>query len=143
MSYLQRNTGLASDGLSTEVVGRLPRDSTIQWIAVLGFVVIGTLFVTELRRWRALGGVVGRRQKGIRVCLIVLMEILFAVTFVGPWVAARRDPVAALVYWSVCVLLAVAVTVLAVLDLRYVMRSYNSLTKEMFGELRGEDRRDR
>jgi hypothetical protein len=117
-------------------------DSSIQWIAVLGFVIIGTLFATEVRRWRSLERVIGRRQKVIRVCLIVLIEALFVMMFVGPWATTRRNPVAALVYWSVCVLLALAVIILAAVDLRHVMRGYASLTREMFSDLRGGDRRD-
>jgi len=117
-------------------------DSSVQWIAVLGFVIIGTLFVSEVRRWRSLERVVGRRQKAIRVCLIVLIEALFVMMFVGRWVTTRHNPVAALVYWSVCVLLALAVMVLAVVDLREVIKGYACLMREMFGDLRGGDRRD-
>ncbi len=118
-------------------------DSGIQWIALLGFLIIGMLFVTEVRRWKSLERVIGRRQKVIRVCLIVLIEALFAMMFLGPWVTTRRDPVAALVYWSICVALALAVMILAVIDLRYVIRGCASLTREMFSDLRGGDRRDK
>lgn len=118
-------------------------ESGIQWTALVGFVIIATLFISEIRRWRSLERVVGRPQKVIRVCLIVLIEAMFGMTFIGPWVATRRDPRAALIYWSICVLLALVVVVLAVLDLRYVMRGYLALTREMFGDLRGEDKRDR
>ena len=117
-------------------------DSTIQWIALLGFVIVGTLFVTEIRRWKSLERVISRRQKVVRVCLIVLIEALFGMMFAGRWVTTRRDPSTALIYWSVCVLLALAVMILAVVDLRHVMRGYASLTREMFSDLRGEDRRD-
>jgi hypothetical protein len=118
-------------------------DSGVQWIALLGFVIVGALFAAEARRWRSLERVISRRQKIIRVCLIVLIEALFGMMFAGPWVTTRRDPVAALIYWSVCVLLALTVMILAVVDLRHVMRGYASLTREMFSDLRGEDRRDK
>ena len=117
-------------------------DSGIQWIALLGIVVIGALFVVEVRRWRSLERVIGRRQKVIRVFLIVLIQALFGMMLLGPWMTARRNPVAALVYWSVCVLLALAVMILAVMDLRHVIRGYASLMREMFSDLRGGDRRD-
>ncbi len=117
-------------------------DSTIQWIAVVGFVIIGALFVAEVRRWRSLDRVIGRRQKWIRICLIVLIEGLFALMVAGPWVTTRREPVTALVYWSVCVILALAVMILAVVDLRCVMRGYASLTREMFSDLRGGDQQN-
>jgi len=124
-------------------------DSTMQWIALFGFVIIGVFFALEVRRWRSVANVIGKRQRVLRVCLIVLIEALFALMFLGPWLTSRRDPIAAFVYWTVCVLLALGVVILALADLRAVFRGYAALNRDMFSDIlsslkeRGEDRRDR
>lgn len=115
---------------------------TLQWIALIGFIFTGTLFAIEVRRWRSLGRFVGKWQKTIRTVLILLVEVLFLMMLAGPWVASRRDPVAALIYWAVCIVVAVIVLLLAALDLKYVLKGYIAVTKEMFSSLRDEEPRD-
>ncbi len=116
-------------------------NSALVWIALIGILFTGTLFLIEVRRWRSLGRFVGKWQKTIRTSLIVLVELLFLLMLLGPYVASKRNPVAALIYWAVCVVLAFIVLVLAALDLKYVLKGYIAVTKEMFSNLRdGEPR---
>lgn len=96
----------------------------------------------EVRRWRSLGRLVGKWQRRIRTLLIVLVEVLFLLMLAGPWVASRRDPIAALAYWGACGLLIVMVLILAAMDLKYVLRGYMSVTREMLSSLQDQESKD-
>ncbi|MDH7602028.1 MAG: hypothetical protein QHI38_07760, partial [Armatimonadota bacterium] len=106
-------------------------NSALTWAALIGILLTGVLFAVEVRRWRSLGRFVGKWQKTIRTSLIVLIEILFLLMLFGPHVAAKRSPVAALVYWGVCVAVAFVVLILAAVDLKYVLKGYIAVTKEI------------
>lgn len=115
--------------------------SVMQWVAALGFAGIGVLFMTELRRWKQLGSVIGRGQRALRVCLITLVEALFVMMYLGPWITDRRDPLAELLYWTVCLLLGLAVIVLALVEMREVTRAYARMCRRTFADLDSESRR--
>jgi len=117
-------------------------DDAVQWIAVLGMVGVATLFAVEARRWRLLGPIMGRGQRILRVLLIVFIEALFAMMLVGPAVTSRKDPMVSLLYWTACVILGLTVVVLALLDLRAVIRQYARLNRQIFRDLKGNDRRE-
>lgn len=114
----------------------------IQWIAVLGMAGIGVLFLVEVRRWRLLGPIMGRGQKILRVLLIVFVEALFVLMLIGPALTARKDPLTSLLYWTACLVLGLTVVVLALLDLKTVMRQYARLSRQMVRDLREDDRRE-
>ena len=122
-------------------------DTFVQLIALTGIVVVAVLFVAEIVKWRSIGTIISRKQRILRVILIVLIETLFAMMLLGPMVTRKGNPIAALVYWFVCAMLCLAVVVLAMVDLREVLRGYVALNRRMFGDLSGrpedEDRRDR
>jgi len=117
-------------------------DTLIQWSALFGVLAIGTMFVLEVRRWHSLTSVIGRRQRRVRVALFVLIEALFAMMFAGPMVIGK-NPLDALLYYTICTLIGLAVLVLALVDLSAVMRGYESLNRRMFGCTRDDDRRDK
>lgn len=117
--------------------------SLLQWIALFGFVAIGLLFLTELRRWRVLRTMIRRRQRILRTVLILLIEGLFVMMYVSPWVIGRGDVLAELVYWTVCLLVGLAVVALALLDLREVVRSYALECYRTFSEIDTQNRRDK
>jgi hypothetical protein len=114
----------------------------VQWIAVLGMAGIGVLFLVEIRRWRLMGPLMTRGQKILRVLLILFIEALFVLMLVGPVVTARKDPLTSLLYWTACLVLGLTVIVLALLDLRTVMRQYARLSRQMFRDLKEGDRRE-
>ena len=116
---------------------------TVQWIAVLGMVGIGVLFAVEVRRWRLLGPMMSRGQRILRVLLIALIELLFAMMLVGPAVTSRGGPIVSLLYWMGCLILGLAVVVLALLDVKAVMGQYARLNREIFRDLRGDDGREK
>ena len=115
--------------------------TSLQWIALFGFAAIVALFLTELRRWRLLGSVIGRRQRVLRVCLIVLVEALFAMMYFGSWATDRGNPLAELLYWTLCLFGGLAVVGLALADVREVMRSYARMCRQTFSDIdRGDPR---
>lgn len=116
-------------------------DSFIQWIALIGMVAIGVVFVAELRKWRAIDSLIGRRQRVLRVWLILLIEALFVMMLIGPLVTSRSDSLGQLLYWTICLVMGLAVVALALLDLREVARQYLQQTRTMFRDLRGDDER--
>ena len=111
----------------------------MQWAALVGMVAIATLFLIEVRRWSSVDAIIGRRQRILRIWLVVLIEVLFVMMIIGPSIASRKDPVFALIYWTVCVVIGLTVVVLTLFDLREVVRGYGRASRRMFRDLRGED----
>ena len=117
-------------------------DSITQWAALIGMVIVAILFATELRRWRSVATIIGRTQRKLRVCLIVMIEALFAMVFAGPYITGR-DPFVSILYWLICTIVGLAVVVLALFDLWAVAKGYQAINREMFGGLRRDERRDK
>lgn len=113
----------------------------IQWVVAFGMTGIGVMFALEVRRWRRVGPMITRGQKILRVLLIVFVEILFVMMLVGQALTLRRSPIVALLFWSACLVLGLIVVVLALLDLRMVVRQYARVSREMSRDLRRGDRR--
>jgi len=118
-------------------------DSIMQWVALIGMVIVAVLFAMELRRWRSVACVIGRAQRKLRVCLIVMIEALFAMVVAGPYITGRRDPFVDILYWLICALVGLAVVVLALFDLWAVAKGYQAINRELFGGLRRDERRDK
>lgn len=114
-------------------------DSTLLYVALIGFVVIAILFVLELRRWKYLAQLIGRRQRVLRTVLIILIELLFVMILAGPWLIARHKPAIQLIYWFVSMLIGLAVVVIAFIDLRAVTKGYAALTRCMLSEPKQDD----
>ena len=111
----------------------------LRWAALAGMVAIAALFLIEIRRWSAVDALIGRRQRMLRISLVVLIEALFVMMIVGPPSTSREDPASALIYWTLCMVVGLAVVVLTLFDLREVMRGYARASRRMFRNLRGED----
>ncbi len=109
-------------------------DSAVLYIALIGMVVVAIFFVLEVRRWKDVSQVITSRQRAIRVTLIVLIELLFVMVLIGPWVLHKRDLVMQLVYLSVCLAMGLAVVVVALVDLLAVARGYAALNRRLFGD---------
>lgn len=122
--------------------GGLMRD-TVQWIALLGMLGIGVLFVIEARKWRRMGAVMGRRQRILRAFLFLFIEILFVMMLIGPIITSRKDPFTSLLYWTACLTLALVVILLALFDFRMVTAQYARLNQQIFRELKEDDRREK
>lgn len=118
-------------------------ESLMRSVALFGMVALAVLFLVELRRWRSIGAVIGRQHRILRVVLIALIEVVLAMIVVGPLVTSRHHPLAALIYWMVCVLLVLAVFVLAIVDLWAVTKGYMMLNRDLFGGTRRDGRREK
>lgn len=118
----------------------MPHD-LIQWVALIGVVGIAVMFLVEVIRWKRHGSVMGRGHKTLRVTLILLFEILFIMLFASPWIASRRDPMTSLWYWTLCLLIGLAIVILAMLDVLVVVKKYQQLNRQAFYDLMGKDRR--
>lgn len=113
----------------------------VQITALVGLAVIAVIFASELRKWRSVDSVIGHRQRMLRIWLLALVEALFVMMLVGPWVTSRKDPITALLYWVICLGLTLVVMALALLDLREIARQYSRLNRQLFRDLRGDDER--
>lgn len=117
-------------------------DSAVLYIALVGIVVVAVIFSLEVRRWKHMGPLMSPRQRVLRVSVIVLIEVLFVMIIIGPWVLQNRQPLNQLLYWSACMFIGLAVLILAYVDLRAVARGYAALNRRMLGDLREDDRRE-
>lgn len=114
--------------------------SLLQWIALFGFATIATLFLTELRRWKQLGSIIGHKQRICRIVLIALVEILFGMMYASSYVTGHGNPLAELLYWMLCLFIGLTVIVIAVVDLREVIKSYAVMCRRTFSDLGGDQR---
>lgn len=117
--------------------------SFVQWIALFGMVGIGVLFLIEVRRWRILGHILDRKHQLLRIWLVILIEILFAMMYISPWITGKKDPITQLLYWTVCILIGFIVIMLALFDLLRVAKEYNSFNRRMFSIHQGDDQQDK
>lgn len=115
--------------------------SFIQWVALIGIIAVLIGFAVEVRRWQTSGSMVGKYQRKIRIALVVLVEILFAMMLAGGWVAARGNIFTELIYWIICVFLGLVVVVLAMLDLRAVLKGYSSFNRQIREIMREDERK--
>ncbi|MFQ3548910.1 MAG: hypothetical protein SNJ70_04100 [Armatimonadota bacterium] len=106
----------------------------IQWVALFGMVSLGIIFVLEIKRWNQLKNVLEPRQRYTRIALILLIQLLFLLIIFGPLITGQDNPLRSLIYWSVCVLIALVVVVVAAIDLRYVLRSVRRIASITFQE---------
>ena len=111
----------------------------MQWTALVGMVAIAALFLIEVRRWSSMEAIIVRRQRILRIWLVVLIEALFVMMIIGPLITSQKDPVFALIYWTVCVVVGLAIVVLTLFDLREVVRGYGRASRRMFRDLRGKE----
>lgn len=118
-------------------------DVLIQWAALFGMFAVAVLFLIEARKWRAIDSIIGRRQRILRIWLVALIEALFAMMLVGPAVTSRKNPVAALVYWTICIFLGLTVVALTLFDLREVVKGYARMSRGMFRDPRGDDEEEK
>lgn len=118
-------------------------DHVVQYIAILAFTAIAVFFIIELVRWRSLGDVISRRQRILRVTLLVMFEAFFAMLFGVPLVVGKQNAFVGLIYLTICALLVPAILVVALADVREVIRSSITLQRRMFSSLRGNDRQDK
>ena len=115
------------------------RETLVQGAALFGMVLIAAFFVLEARRWRAPDSLIGGRQRILRIVLMVIIESLLAMMVLGPWVTSRKDPIAAVIYWSICVVLGMAVVILTLVDLREVFKGYARASRGIYRDLPGEE----
>lgn len=113
----------------------------LQWIAIFGFAAVAALFLTELRRWKQLGSIIGRKQRICRIVLIVLVETLFVMMYASTHVTGHGNPLVELLYWMLCLFLGLTVIVVAVVDLREVIRGYAKMCRRTFSDFGGDQRK--
>lgn len=112
-----------------------------QWIALAGAAVVAVMFVREVIRWYTPGSVLVRpMQRKLRLAEVILIEVIFAMVFAGPVVVGKSaNPLAVLLYWTVCIFIALAVLLIAAFDLLSITKGYRRYTRRMFGEFEEDD----
>lgn len=115
-------------------------DSSVLYIALIGMVAVGIMFVLEVRRWKTMARLITRRQRILRVVLICMIEFLFVMILIGPWVMAEKHVAIQLLYYVICLLVGFVVMILAVVDLRAVVRGYAAVNRSLLSGLGDDDR---
>ncbi len=110
----------------------------IQWIALILAVLAILLFMSDVRKWSAITQIVNRRQRYYRIAIFVFVEIVLFMIFIAPIVIQNKGPIIALVYWTICTLFALAVLVLALLDLKCVSAGYANYKQQAYEDLKKE-----
>ena len=114
----------------------------LQMIIILVMIAAFVFFLSDVRKWKSLGSLINSRVKVLRISLLTVLESLLLVLFYGPPVHEHRTPVMQLSYWSLVKALALAVFVIALLDVREVMVSLRKLNREVYDSLK-EDRENK
>lgn len=114
--------------------------SLARLLPLLGLIIVAIFSVVELLKWRNPDNVIGKRHKLLRVALIMLIESLFGLIFAAPVIIHDKDIIAELVFWSVCLTIAVLACVLAVFDVREVIKEIAYLKLRSLQELMEDTR---
>ncbi len=118
-------------------------DRVVQYIAIFAFAGIAVFLIVELVRWRSLGDVISRRQRMLRVALLAMFELFFAMLYGIPLVVGKQNPVIGLIYLTICILLVPVILIIAFADVREVIKSSIILQRRMISDLRRDNRRDK
>ncbi|MGI5818822.1 MAG: hypothetical protein ACOX9R_12070 [Armatimonadota bacterium] len=106
------------------------------YAALLGLLALVLLvrLVFEWRRYASGGHVIGRRQMALRVASAVDLLVLLALVLLG---ARLHFPTAeaAFVYWAICLALAAAAMVMAIVDLKMLRRTHGRRRAESYRRL--------
>lgn len=108
-----------------------------QWFAaILGLLALVLLvrLVFEWRRYASGGHVIGRRQMALRVASAIDLLVLLALVMVGARLGFATAGIAA-VWWAVCLGLALAAMVMAVIDLTMLRRNHGKRRAESYRKL--------
>jgi hypothetical protein len=111
----------------------------LQVVSVIGFVVIAIFFAIEYKRWHQIGSIIGPRQRVLRVILMIFMEVLFALVYLGPIVSSSHNAAKELIYYSICIFVGALIVVLALFDLMAIGKGYMTINRRMFGDDRKDD----
>lgn len=106
----------------------------------MGFAIVAIFFIVELFKWRRPDNIIGRRHKLLRIGLVLLVESLFGLVYAAPFIVRAKDIVTELIFWSVCLTIAVLVFVLAVFDVREVIKEMAYLKLRSLQELMEDTR---
>lgn len=111
----------------------------LQVLIGLGMVLVIVLLSLEIHGWVTGARLVNRKQKVLRVASAAFILIILAMILVGDRPAREYHPLAAVGYWALCFLLAVAVVLMALADMKQVALRFAEERKQSFGKLRSAD----
>lgn len=114
----------------------------LQPVVISLMIVAIVFFFSDVRKWNSLQSLISRKVKILRTILLAIVEILLALLFLGSSILDHCNPLMQLSYWSIIVALALGIVVVALLDVREVMRGLRRLNKEVFDSLKeGRDKK--
>lgn len=111
-----------------------------QVVLALGVLLVVAGLAIEIRAWIAGATSLTRRQKTLRLTSAVLLIAVLVMVLVGDRGIRAYHPVAAVAYWTLCLVFAASLVVLALLDLKEVAVKYGEQKKRNLKELAGRAR---
>ena len=119
-------------------------EPVMQWLALIGAIVVGMVFLREMLRWKSPSALLARpKQRKLRVAEVILLEALFTMMFLGPWAVGKHsNPLVVLLYWMICVFIGLAVVLIAMFDLLSITKGYRRYDRRMYNGLEGDDHKN-
>ena len=113
----------------------------MQWAALIGALIVAVFFVREVFRWNSPCAVLVRpKQRKMRMAEVILIEAVFTMMFFGPLVVGKHaNPIVALLYWTVCVFIGLAVLLVAMFDLLSITMGYRRYNNQVYSEFEEDD----
>lgn len=112
----------------------------------IGIAFIIAFLAYEMYSWQAGGRVVSGRQKGLRVAEAVLMVTILSMILGGDaWISRQYGPLGVMIYWLSSFVLALALAVLALVDMHEARERWTKYRRENLINLidpREEDKND-
>jgi len=106
----------------------------LRTVYIAGIIIVLVSLVVQIRAWRAGTRVLSKRHKGLRVSSACIMIVVMSMVLVGDrWLA--NIPLAVMAYWVLCFGLAVALVIVALLDLKEVGLSFGEERKRIVREI--------
>lgn len=97
------------------------------------------LFVLEMLKWKS-NDLIGRRVKILRTCQFIIIESLLVLAYLWHPVFQYKSTIDQLMYWTGVVILGLSVIVIAMLDVREVIKQVTKIHKQAFNDLK-EDKK--
>jgi glycerol uptake facilitator-like aquaporin len=110
-----------------------------QWAALFGMIAMLVIFLMDMRKWYLPNSVVAPKQRGIRIALFAIIELLLVMWLIGARLGEHINPWITLYYWVATLILGAVVILLVILDLREVGKQYSRISRQVSQSLREDN----
>lgn len=107
-----------------------------QSFLLFGMIAAVAFFIYDVTKWTSLGSLISNKTRILRICLLVLVEVMLITLFYGPQYLQNRTPIIVLSYWCIIVALILGILVVSLLDVREVIHGLRRVNREIYNSIK-------